>query len=44
MSRYSGRRDDGRPDTSRTVTRLDVIHKLAPGLYAATQWSPGPVA
>ncbi|MEU9190062.1 hypothetical protein AB0D14_37130, partial [Streptomyces sp. NPDC048484] len=24
MSRYSERRDDGRPNTSRTVTRLDV--------------------
>ncbi|MET9386919.1 hypothetical protein ABZY09_39305 [Streptomyces sp. NPDC002928] len=117
MSRYSERRDDGRPDTSRTVTRLDVtvlepvdqspalpttsrddrhttpaarrrhrilallqedptrlwqprdiaayfgditletmyrqlnrwagsglIHKLGPGLYAATPWSPAPLA
>ncbi|OEJ56980.1 hypothetical protein BGM19_02040 [Streptomyces agglomeratus] len=117
MSRHSERHADGRPDTSRTVTRLDVtvlepvdqspapptasrddrhaapaarrrhriltllqeeptrlwqpreiadrfgdvtletmyrqlnrwavsglIHKLGPGLYAATPWSPGPLA
>lgn len=25
ISRYSGRDDDGRPDTSRAVSRLDVI-------------------
>lgn len=24
MSRYSTRHDDGRPDTSRTITRLDI--------------------
>ncbi|WP_433544565.1 IS4 family transposase (plasmid) [Streptomyces sp. CA-294286] len=29
MSRYSTRHDDGRPDTSRTITRLD-IHVLEP--------------
>ncbi|MFI0206570.1 hypothetical protein [Streptomyces sp. NPDC016734] len=31
MSRYSTRHDDGRPDTSRTITGLDIAGKLAVG-------------
>lgn len=38
MSRYSDRRDDGRPDTSRTVTGLDItIHEPADSPPAPTR-------
>lgn len=46
MSRYSERRDDGRHTMYRQLSRWadsGIIHKIGPGLHAATSWTSTPL-